>query len=70
MVTYRYSPNELIALIDSIQNGMFGMILERIVIPDIKKIVDPVDKKITAIGVIKTLCECESVLNGNYSQYW
>lgn len=66
----RYSPNELITLIDSIQSGMYGMVLERIIIPDLRKISGTTDKKIAAIGITKILCECEAVLSGNYSQYW
>lgn len=66
----RYSPLELIDLIDSIQAGMFGMVLERIVIPDIRKISGVTDKKIAAVGVTKILCECEPIFNGSYSKYW
>lgn len=61
---------ELVALIDSIQSGMFGMVLERVIIQDVRKVSGAVEKKITAIGLVKMLCECESLTNGAYSQYW
>lgn len=70
LFVFRYSPAELINLIDSIQAGMFAMVIERIIIQDVRKVSGQVEKKITAIGLIKLLCECDLLINGVYSQYW
>lgn len=70
LFVFRYSPAELINLIDSIQAGMFAMVIERIIIQDVRKVSGQVEKKITAIGLIKLLCECDHLINGAYSQYW
>lgn len=67
---FRYSAKELITLIDSIQAGMFGMVLERVVILEIQKVSGVVDRKITAIGLVKMLCDCDLLMNGDYSKYW
>lgn len=46
------------------------MVLESVMVPDLKKITGTVDKKISAVGVTKVLCECKDVLSGSYSRFW
>jgi exportin-2 (importin alpha re-exporter) len=49
---------------------MFGMVIERLMIPDIQKISGSVERKITAVGLTKLLCEATELIDGPYSSYW
>lgn len=49
---------------------MFGMVLERLLIVDMQKISGVVERKITAVGVTKILCECPQLIDGPYSRLW
>nr|CAD7443929.1 unnamed protein product [Timema bartmani] len=60
----------LIDMVDSIQQQMFRMVLERLFLQDIQKISGPVEKKVTAVGVTKMLCECPQFVDGPYSNMW
>lgn len=62
--------SNLINMIDSIQPQMFGMVIERLFIPDTQKISGNVEKKITAIGITRLLCEAKELIDGPYSNYW
>ncbi|CAH1099878.1 unnamed protein product [Psylliodes chrysocephalus] len=66
----KYSPNDLVSLIDGIQTQMFGMVLEKLLIAELQKIAGDVERKIVAIGVIKLLCECPEMYTGTYQKYW
>lgn len=49
---------------------MFGMVIERILVPDMAKVSGERDKKIVAVGIAKILCECPALLNNPYRNYW
>lgn len=49
---------------------MFGMVLERVLIPDLTKVAGDNDRKIVAVGVSKILCECPALLANPYRNYW
>lgn len=49
---------------------MFGMVLERVLIPDLTRVAGDVDKKIVAVGISKILCDCPSLLVQPYRNYW
>ncbi|XP_054273914.1 exportin-2 [Macrosteles quadrilineatus] len=68
--TINYGASNLIHLIDSIQPQMFGMVIERLMIADIQKISGSVERKITAVGLTKLLCEATELIDGPYSSYW
>ncbi|CAG9857406.1 unnamed protein product [Phyllotreta striolata] len=66
----KYSPNDLVALIDEIQAQMFGMVLEKLLIAELQKIAGDVERKIVACGVTKLLCDCPGMYTGSYQKYW
>lgn len=66
----KYGANNLIEMIDGIQPQMFGMVLERLMIVDMQKINGAVERKITAVGVTKILCECPQLIDGPYARLW
>lgn len=49
---------------------MFGMVLEKLFIPDLQKISGVVERKIVACGVTKLLCDCPEMFTGTYQKHW
>lgn len=49
---------------------MFGMVLEKIVIPEVQKVSGPVEKKICAVGITKILTECPAMMDTEYTKLW
>lgn len=49
---------------------MFGMLLEKIILPDIQKVTGNINKKITAVGIIKLLTDTPKLIDGPYAQFW
>ncbi|KAG1687432.1 Exportin-2 [Nymphon striatum] len=60
----------MMTLVDSIQSKMFGMVIEKLIIADVQKISGKDEKKITAIGITKLLCETPQLFEGEYSELW
>lgn len=60
----------LVELIDQIQANMFGMVVERVFIPDMAKVSNELERKIVAVGISKILCECPAMLSPPYNQNW
>lgn len=51
-------------------NRMFGMVLEKIIIPEIQKVSGNVEKKICAVGITKLLTECPPMMDTEYTKLW
>jgi len=49
---------------------MFGMVLEKVIIPEVQKVSGPVDKKICAVGITKVLTECPAMMDTDYTKLW
>lgn len=49
---------------------MFGMLLEKIILPDVQKVTGNVNKKITAVGMIKVLTDSPKLIDEPYAQFW
>uniref|UniRef100_A0A8C9XM26 Exportin-2 n=1 Tax=Sander lucioperca TaxID=283035 RepID=A0A8C9XM26_SANLU len=49
---------------------MFGMVLEKIIIPEVQKVSGPVEKKICAVGITKVLTECPAMMDTEYTKLW
>ena len=48
---------------------MFGMILEKLYVPDAQKVSGQVERKICAVGIIKLLTDCPAMLQ-TYANLW
>ncbi|EFA07339.1 exportin-2 [Tribolium castaneum] len=70
MYAVKYSPVELVSVIDGIQAQMFGMVLEKLLISELQKVSGNVERKIVACGITKLLCECPEMLTGTYQKFW
>merc|ERR1719195_272570 len=59
----------LIAMVDGIQDGMFGMVCESLIVKDgtVQKISGTTEKKIAAVGLTKLLTETPALVNGKYA---
>uniref|UniRef100_A0A3B3QS44 Exportin-2 n=1 Tax=Paramormyrops kingsleyae TaxID=1676925 RepID=A0A3B3QS44_9TELE len=66
----KYGAIALQEIFDNIQPKMFGMVLEKIVIPDVQKISGQVEKKICAVGITKILTECPAMMDTEYTKLW
>lgn len=60
----------LVELVDQIQAAMFGMVIERVFIPDMAKVSSEMDRKIVAVGIAKLLTDCPAMLAQPYVQNW
>ena len=67
---FKYGAQTLVDTIDSMQQNMFGMVLEKLFIPEVQRVSGEVEKKILAFGMTKILCEIEDTIVGQYSKYW
>lgn len=63
LYAYKYTPVGLFELIDNLQPGMSGMVLEKLFVPDLQKVSGNLDRKICAVGVAKILSESPSLLS-------
>jgi exportin-2 (importin alpha re-exporter) len=61
--------SQLISTVDGIQNGMFGMVCDSLIIKDgtVQKISGSTEKKIAAVGLTKLLCDTEELSTGRYA---
>uniref|UniRef100_A0A3P8UU86 Exportin-2 n=1 Tax=Cynoglossus semilaevis TaxID=244447 RepID=A0A3P8UU86_CYNSE len=66
----KYGAIALQEIFDSIQPKMFGMVLEKIVVPEVQKVSGAVEKKICAIGITKVLTECPAMMDTEYTKIW
>ncbi|KAJ6665630.1 hypothetical protein lerEdw1_002000 [Lerista edwardsae] len=66
----KYGAIALQEIFDSIQPKMFGMVLEKIIIPEIQKVSGQVEKKICAVGITKILTECPPMMDTEYTKLW
>jgi len=57
-------------LIDSMQDRMFAMVLEKLVIADINKVLGSTERKICSVGITKLLTSCDALLDENYCKLW
>jgi exportin-2 (importin alpha re-exporter) len=53
-----------------VQAGVFGMVCERLLIPEVQKVSGNVERKICAVGMTRLLCETPALLGGSYSRFW
>uniref|UniRef100_A0A8C6PGL3 Exportin-2 n=1 Tax=Nothobranchius furzeri TaxID=105023 RepID=A0A8C6PGL3_NOTFU len=66
----KYGAIALQEIFDSIQPKMFGMVLEKIIIPEVQKVSGIVEKKICAVGITKILTECPAMMDTEYTKLW
>ncbi|XP_020707492.2 exportin-2 [Athalia rosae] len=66
----KYGASSLISIIDQIQPQMFGMVIDRVVIADLRKVSGEVERKIAAVGISNLLTDCPEMLSSPYNSYY
>lgn len=64
------SPPRIYSNLRSPSRRMFGMVLEKIIIPEIQKVSGTIEKKICAVGITKVLTECPAMMDTEYTKLW
>lgn len=62
-------PSALMETVDSIQQGLFGNFVQRILICDVQKVSGTTERRICAVGMIKLLTDCPAFLK-TYDNLW
>lgn len=63
----RYGANDLVKIVDQIQPQIFNMVVEKVIITDLQNVTEPIDRKVTAVGITNILTECPIMLEAPYS---
>ncbi|KAG9510537.1 Exportin-2, partial [Fragariocoptes setiger] len=63
-------PSVLVNTIDSIQASMFGMVVEKLYIPDLQKVSGAIERRICACGLTRILTELPEMIDGPYAHLW
>ncbi|KAK7073145.1 hypothetical protein SK128_011362 [Halocaridina rubra] len=69
LFTCQMSSARLIQIVDGLQTGMFSMVIERLILPDLQKVSGEVERKLCAVGVSNMIGET-TVYSGTYSSLW
>ena len=69
LFTCHYSASQLIEIIEGLQNNMFSMVIERLIVPELQKVSGEVDRKLCAIGMSNIMTE-SIVYSGRYASQW
>lgn len=63
----KHGSKALIEVMDSVQTDIFGMFVEKLLLPDLQKISGNVEKKICCVGITRLLVEApELMVDGKY----
>eukprot|EP00794_Sanderia_malayensis_P004821 gene4821-5453_t len=69
LLAVKQSASTLVKIVDAVQPGLFGMVLEKILISDLQKVVGSIERKICAVGVTQILAEASAMV-GTYINFW
>ncbi|XP_050671421.1 exportin-2 [Leptidea sinapis] len=65
-----FGADTLVDIVDSIQPGMFGMYLERVLVPDLQKVSGALERKAAAVGCVKLLADCRHLQQGDLARFY
>ncbi|XP_065835695.1 exportin-2-like [Oscarella lobularis] len=66
----KHGGGTLVDVIDGIQPKLFGMVIERLFVPDVQKVSGLVERKICAVGMTRILTEASHLLTDEYVKLW
>lgn len=66
----KHGSANLVNSMNTVQAGIFVMILEQIWIPNLKLITGPIELKLTAVASTRLLCECPDLLDAAAAPHW
>eukprot|EP00020_Sapocribrum_chincoteaguense_P002626 CAMPEP_0170746360 /NCGR_PEP_ID=MMETSP0437-20130122/8767_1 /TAXON_ID=0 /ORGANISM="Sexangularia sp." /LENGTH=974 /DNA_ID=CAMNT_0011085105 /DNA_START=96 /DNA_END=3020 /DNA_ORIENTATION=- len=65
----KHEADTVVQKIDSMQDGMFGMVLKSCWLPNVNKVRGRIERKMLAVGSIRLLTQCPSILS-KYGDNW
>eukprot|EP00123_Amoebidium_parasiticum_P018052 comp24082_c0_seq1/m.43377 comp24082_c0_seq1/g.43377 ORF comp24082_c0_seq1/g.43377 comp24082_c0_seq1/m.43377 type:complete len:977 (-) comp24082_c0_seq1:650-3580(-) len=65
----KHGPDQAIAVVDSIQPQLFGMVINSLYVPDLQKVSGPIERKTCAVGITACLTQSQTMLS-TYRQQW
>lgn len=67
LYSIKMGPSNLVQICEEIQEGLFGMLLEKIIIADLQKVAGSLERKIVAVGMSNLLSDCpQFMITGKY----
>lgn len=70
LYAYLRGPDQLATHVNKIQDKIFGMVIEKLFLTDVKKVTGLVDRRICTAGIIKILSHLPLIENGAYNHLW
>lgn len=70
LFTCKYGSQAFYEMIESIQNKMFAMVMEKVFVAEARKVTGQVDRKTVSIGMIKLLTELDQFLASDFAPLW
>lgn len=70
LYSYLRGADSLASTVNQLQDKMFGMVLEKLYLADIKKVTGPINRRISVCGTIKILSQLPLIDNGAYNHMW
>ena len=62
--------DDIVGLFDSIQPGLFGNLLDGVLVPEFNELVTPVERNHCAIGMIRLLTQSNAMMSDQYFRIW
>lgn len=66
----RHGPDFLIGIVEQVQNGIFGMLMDRVVLLECGKISKMSSRRLCVVGLTRLLTESSKVLGGQFDSLW
>lgn len=70
LYAYLRGADQLACAVNQLQANIFGMVIEKLYIPDVKKVTGIIERRICVCGIIKILGQLPLVDNGSYNRLW
>ncbi|XP_026728372.1 exportin-2 [Trichoplusia ni] len=65
-----FGADPLIDLVNSVQAGMFGMYVERVLVADLQRVSGALERKAAAVGCVRLLAHSQHFLHGQLAPMW
>jgi exportin-2 (importin alpha re-exporter) len=70
LFAHKFGVATLVSLIDNLQPGMFGMVLDKLFLAEVQKVSGTLERKICAVGMTTFLCDYPDLIEGAYAPFW
>lgn len=70
LYAYLRGADQLASAVNQLQANIFGMVVEKLFISDVKKVSGTIERRICVCGIIKILAQLPLIDNGAYNHLW